>query len=137
MTNHAPEVPGRDSTPAHRRSTATLARDVPRLTIELVQAELASLAAEVKARLVAAGIGAGLIVAAALIGFFGLATLVAAGVLGLSTVMNGWLAALLVVLGLLIIVAVAALVGVRSLKRGLHGAGDAETADREDATHGS
>lgn len=106
---------------ADRRSTTRLVSDVPRLTIELVQAELASLIAEAKARLIAAGIGAGLLVAAALFGFFGLATLIAAAVLGLATVLNGWLAALLVMVGLLVVVAVAALAGVRSLRRGLHG----------------
>lgn len=135
MTANAPEAP--DSTSPSRRSTARLVGDVPRLTVELAQTELASLVADVKARLVAAGIGAGLIVVAGLFGFFGLATLIAAGVLGLSTVMNGWLAALLVMLVLLIIVAIAAVTGVRSFTRGVHGAENDDAADRKDDARGS
>ncbi len=141
-----------DVTPADQRTTARLVSDVPRLTVELVQAEIASSIAEAKARLISAGIGAGLIVGAALVGFFALATLITATVLGLATVMNGWLAALIVVVALFVIVAVAALVGVRSIRRGLHGDGDHDDAaaaevtsrtdeagasPRKDASHGA
>ena len=124
-----------DAPPADR-STARLVSDLPRITVELVQAELASFVAEIKARLVKAGIGAGLLVAGALVAFFALATLIAAAVLGLALVMNGWLAALIVFVVLLVIAGIAALVGLRSVKRGLKGTDtDDGSGSGSDDTH--
>lgn len=84
----------------------------------IVQLELALAAAELKKKLIALGIGIGLLVAAALLGIlavaFGLATVAAA----LATVFSTWLALLIVTGGLLALVAVLAVVGIRLVSKG-------------------
>jgi hypothetical protein len=99
------------------RSTAQLIADLPRLVIELVQDELTALKKEIVARIARAGIGAGLIAAAAFVGFFALAVFVAAAIIALSLVVPGWAAALITVGGLLLIAAILAAVGIRTLKK--------------------
>jgi cytochrome c biogenesis protein CcdA len=59
------------------------------------------------------------LVGAALFGFFLLAVLITAGVLGLATVVAPWLAALIVAAVLLVITGVLALLGVKALKKGV------------------
>ena len=84
----------------------------------IVQLELALAAAELKKKLIALGVGIGLLVAAALFGVlavaFGLATIAAA----LATVVSTWLALLIVTGGLLALVAVLAVVGIRLVSKG-------------------
>ena len=84
----------------------------------IVQLELALAAAELKKKLIALGVGIGLLVAAALLGVlavaFGLATIAAA----LATVVSTWLALLIVTGGLLALVAVLAVVGIRLVSKG-------------------
>jgi hypothetical protein len=104
-----------DSAPADR-STTRLISDLPRLIVDLVQDELAALKKEITARIARAGIGAGLIAGAAFVGFFALAVFVAAAVIALSLVVPGWAAALITVGGLILIAAILAAIGVRTLK---------------------
>jgi hypothetical protein len=84
----------------------------------IVQLELALAAAELKKKLFALGIGIALLAAAALLGIlaviFGLATVAAA----LATVFSTWLALLIVTGGLLVGVAVLAVVGIRLVSKG-------------------
>jgi hypothetical protein len=84
----------------------------------IVQLELALAAAELKKKLIALGVGIGLLVAAALFGIlavgFGLATVAAA----LATVFSTWLALLIVTGGLLVLVGVLAVVGIRLVSKG-------------------
>ena len=107
----APTVP--------KRSLLSLVTDIPALIQELFHREVELLKAEVVAKLKALGIGAGLIAIAAVILLFMIGTLLTAAILGLSAVMPGWLAALLVSAFLLIVAAILALVGYRVLKRGV------------------
>jgi MFS family permease len=107
----APTVP--------KRSLLSLVTDIPALIQELFHREVELLKAEVIAKLKALGIGAGLIAIAAVILLFMIGTLLTAAILGLSAVMPGWLAALLVSAFLLIVAAILALVGYRVLKRGV------------------
>ena len=107
----APTVP--------KRSLLSLVTDIPALIQELFHREVELLKAEVLAKLKALGIGAGLIAIAAVILLFMIGTLLTAAILGLSAVMPGWLAALLVSAFLLIVAAILALVGYRVLKRGV------------------
>ena len=107
----APTVP--------KRSLFSLVTDIPALIQELFHREVELLKAEVIAKLKALGIGAGLIAIAAVILLFMIGTLLTAAILGLSAVMPGWLAALLVSAFLLIVAAILALVGYRVLKRGV------------------
>ena len=63
---------------------------------ELIRSELRLAQAEVAEKGKRAGIGIGMFSAAGLLAFFGFGTLLAAIVLALSLVMDGWLAALIV-----------------------------------------
>jgi hypothetical protein len=108
-----------DSDKKARRSLVSLLAELPTLIIQLLKDELENLKRELTAKLAKLGIGVGLFVAAALVGFFALATLIAAAVLGLATVLPAWLSALIVGVALLVIAGILALVGVSSLKKGL------------------
>lgn len=63
------------------------------------------------------GIGAGLAGAAGLLAFYGGATVIAAGVLALATVLPGWAAALIVGAVLLLAAAVAGLAGKKQVQQ--------------------
>jgi hypothetical protein len=107
------------SNPARKKSLGELLGELPGLLTKLVKDEIEGLKREITSRLAKLGVGAALFVVAALLGFFALAVLVAAAVLGLATVFEPWAAALIVAGGLLIIVAILVLVGVRSIKKGI------------------
>lgn len=106
-------------TGTERRSLIALLTDVPRLIIELIQAEIAALKAEIVGKLKSAGIGAGLLVAAATVAFFATLTFTAAAVLGLAEVLPAWAAALIVGGILIVIAGVLVAIGIAQLKRGL------------------
>jgi len=105
--------------PARKKSLGELLGELPGLLTKLVKDEIEGLKREITSRLAKLGVGAALFVVAALLGFFALAVLIAAAVLGLATVFEAWAAALIVAGGLLIIVAILVLVGVRSIKKGI------------------
>jgi amino acid transporter len=105
--------------PARKKSLGELLGELPGLLTSLVKDEVEGLKREITSRLAKLGVGAGLFVAAALLGFFALAVLITAAVLGLATVFAPWLAALIVAGVLLIIVAILVLVGVKSVKKGI------------------
>lgn len=92
-----------------RRASDDLSRLV-RDELQLAKLELASKGKE-------AGVGAGLLGGGAGFAFFGVAALVTTAILGLATVLDPWLSALLVGLALLAVAGVLALVGVKRLKR--------------------
>lgn len=105
--------------PAPKRSLFALLGDVPRLIVDLFRQEIESLKQELIGKAKNAGVGIGLLVAAAAVAFFLLGVLIAAGILGLATVLPAWAAALIVAGVLLIITVVLALAGISSLKRGM------------------
>ena len=78
---------------------------------ELVRSEIRLAQAEVAEKGKRAGVGIGMFSVAGLLGFFALATLVTTAVLGLATVVDAWLAALVVAVVLLVAAGVAGLVG--------------------------
>lgn len=108
-----------DRTPKAERSLFGLIRQLPGLLVTLLKAELAQAKAELSAKLKNAGIGIGLFVAAALFGFFALAVLIAAAVLGIAVALPAWLSALIVGVALLILAGLLALIGAKSLKKGM------------------
>jgi amino acid transporter len=105
--------------PARKKSLGELLGELPGLLTSLVKDEIEGLKREITSRLAKLGVGAALFVVAALLGFFALAVLITAAVLGLATVFAPWLAALIVAGVLLVIVAILALVGVKSVKKGI------------------
>lgn len=102
-----------------RASIGTLLTSLPDLIRKLIRGEIELAKAELKAKLKQAGLGIGLLVGAAVFAFILIEVLIAAAILAVSTALSPWLSALLVAAGLLIVVAVLALVGVRLLKRGV------------------
>lgn len=102
-----------------KRSLFALIADIPNLVTDLVTAEIEQLKAEMARKFAALGIGAGLIAAAAVVLLFTVGVLLTAGILALSLVMPGWLAALLVALLLLVVAAILAWVGYKKLKSGM------------------
>ncbi|SDY70563.1 phage holin family protein [Herbiconiux ginsengi] len=102
-----------------RRSLVSLLGELPTLIIALLKDEIENLKRELTARLAKLGIGVGLFVVAALLAFFALATLVAAAVLGLATVLPAWAAALIVAGALLLLAVILVLIGVSSIKKGM------------------
>ncbi|QIM21879.1 phage holin family protein [Phycicoccus sp. HDW14] len=84
---------------------------------DLVRSEMALGRAELRASVRHAGLGAGLFGTAGLVALYGLGALVAAAVLGLATVLDAWLAALVVAVVLFAVAGVAGLVGRREASR--------------------
>jgi hypothetical protein len=105
--------------PSRKRSLFTLIADLPRLFGDLVRAELEQLKDEIVGKIKHAGIGVGLFAAAGFFAFFAFAVLIAAAILGIAEGLPGWLAALIVAAGLLIITGILAAIGVNQVKRGV------------------
>ncbi|WP_374455922.1 phage holin family protein [Nocardioides sp.] len=78
---------------------------------ELIRSEIRLAQAEVAQKGKRVGVGIGMFSVAGLLGFFALATLITTAILGLATVVDAWLAALIVAVVLLVGAAVAGLVG--------------------------
>ena len=102
-----------------RRGLFALIADIPGLIRELIEAEIASLKAEVAENLKAAGIGVGFLVVAGMIAFFAILVLTAAGILALALVLPAWAAALIVGGALLVLAGIAAAIGVAQLRHGV------------------
>lgn len=112
--------------PRERRRTTKGLRPLPELTKDLVAqlrrlvaSELALFKSEMTAKAKAAGIGAGLLVAALIFVFFALCALVTTAVLAFALIVPAWLAALIVAGILLVLGLILALIGRASLKRGV------------------
>ena len=78
---------------------------------ELVRSEIRLAQAEVAQKGKRAGVGIGMFSVAGLLGFFAVATLITTAILGLATVVDAWLATLIVAVVLLAGAAVAGLAG--------------------------
>ncbi len=104
---------------SERKSLVKLIADVPGMVGTLIRNEIDQIKKEITAKLTAIGVGVGLFAAAAFLGFFVFATLVAAAVLGIAEALPAWLAALIVAFALLIIAVVLALIGLNRLKKGV------------------
>ncbi|MBA3401594.1 MAG: phage holin family protein [Actinobacteria bacterium] len=82
-----------------------------------LEAELAIL--ELRRKITSLGIGGALVLGAGILGLFAVGFLLATAAAGLAIFLDTWLALLLVAVGLLALTAVAAAVGISTLKRGL------------------
>jgi uncharacterized membrane protein YqjE len=102
-----------------RRGLFALIGDVPRLVTDLVKGEIELAKLELTAKAKKFGVGAGLIAAALVVLLLFVTMLLTAAVLGLGEVMPPWLAALLVALVLLIVAAVLAFIGYKSVQKAL------------------
>lgn len=102
-----------------KRSLFGLIADLPHLLVDLVKAEIEQLKDEMIGKLKHAGIGIGLFAGAGLFALFAIGVLLAAAVMGLATVLPGWLSALVIGGFLLLLTAILVLVGVAQVKKGV------------------
>ena len=93
------------------RSVAELVSQLSEQTSHLVRAEMRLARAEMSEKAKHAGVGLGFFGTAGSLAFYGLGALVAAGIAGLSLVLDVWAAALIVAAVLFIAAAVLAFVG--------------------------
>jgi len=105
------------STQPNDPSAAELVKQVSEQTQRLIRQELALARLEVSEKVKHAGIGAGMLAGAAFTALFAAGTLVAMLVLVLATAVDGWLAALIVAVGLLAIAGLLAVIGRNQLAR--------------------
>ena len=96
MIDHEPEA-------RPKRSLFALVGSLPTLISDLIKAELERLKNEISAKAKAVGIGLAFFVVAGVFGFFAIATLIAAAVLGIAVALPAWLSALIVAVALLIV----------------------------------
>lgn len=85
----------------------------------LIRSEIELAKAELSRKAKAGAIGAGLLAGAALFGFFAFAVLITTVILALSNVLEPWLAALIVAVVLLVVAGILALLGKKSLDKGV------------------
>ncbi len=97
------------------RSTGELVANVGEEIATIVRTEIALAKDDLARSGKRVGIGVGAFGAAGFVAFYGLGVLVAAAVLGLSVVLDPWLAALVVAAVLFVVAGIAALVGKRSV----------------------
>lgn len=100
-----------------RKSLGDLLAETPQLIVDLVKAEVEHLKAEVAGKAKGLGVGVALLAAAGFFAVFLLAWLLYAAFEGLNVVFAPWLSALIVSAVLLIVVAILALIGLRSIKQ--------------------
>lgn len=99
------------------RSLIELVQELPQLVIALVRAELNRLKREILSKAKHAGIGIGFFAGAIAILLLVLPVLIFAAILGIAVALPAWAAALIVAGGMLVIVAVLALLGIRAFRR--------------------
>src|SRR3954471_15515820 len=100
-----------NTTRQRERPTGELVKDLSTQVSTLVRQELELAKVELTAKGKQAGIGAGMFGGAGLFALYGVGALVAAAILGLSTAVDGWLAAIIVGGALLVIAGALALMG--------------------------
>lgn len=110
---------GGDRRVAEQPADLSMVELTERLTAQvatLVRTEVTHALDEVKSKGTRIGIGVGISGAGALLLYLGLATLIAAGVLGLATAVDPWLAALIVAVVVLAVGGILAAVGASKAK---------------------
>lgn len=99
------------------KPVSELVADLSEQTKRLVRDEMRLATAELRRKGKRMGVGAGMFGAAGVLALFGGATFVAAAVLALALVVEGWLAAVLVGAALLLVAGVTALIGRGRVRR--------------------
>src|SRR3954449_2647939 len=99
------------------RPTGELVKDLSTHVSTLVRQELELAKVELTAKGKEAGVGAGMFGGAGVLALYGVGAIVAAAILGLSTVVDGWLAAIIVAVVLFAVAGVLALLGKARTKK--------------------
>jgi uncharacterized membrane protein YqjE len=110
-TTAAPTAPADGRADLRERPTGELVKDLSAQVSTLVRQELELAKVELSAKGRQAGIGAGLFGGAGLLALYGVGAITAAAILGLSTTVAGWLAAIIVAVVWFAIAGVLALLG--------------------------
>jgi Putative Actinobacterial Holin-X, holin superfamily III len=97
------------------RPLGELVQDLSRQTSTLIRQEMRLAQAELAEKGRHAGKGAGMFGGAGLVALYGVGTLIAAAILGLATVIEAWIAAAAIGVGLLLIAGILALTGKKEL----------------------
>ena len=111
------QVPAQAFADHQEPSTGELVKRLSEQVSTLVRDELKLAQLEMTRKGKQAGLGAGMLGGSGLIALYGVACLLACAILGLSRVLEPWLAALIVGAALLLVSGVAALLGRARLKR--------------------
>src|SRR5215207_1903959 len=101
---------------ADDRPLGELVQDLSRQTSTLIRQEMRLAQAELAEKGRHAGKGAGIFGGAGVVALYGVGALIAAAILGLATVLEPWIAAAAVGVGLLLVAGVLALTGKRELE---------------------
>jgi MFS family permease len=94
-----------------------LVHDLTEQVPQLIRSEIRLAQAEMTEKGKRAGLGIGMFSAAGLLGFFGLACVVATAILGLAHALPDWLSALIVAAVLFVVAGVVALVGKKEVQQ--------------------
>jgi membrane protein len=112
-----PELTDRDGWADDRNaSVGELVHQLSEQTSTLIRHELRLATAELQEKGKHAGVGAGIFGGAGVVALYGVGALVAAAVIGLGTLVEPWLAALIVGVVLLMVAGVAALLGKKQVE---------------------
>jgi Putative Actinobacterial Holin-X, holin superfamily III len=103
-------------TSTRERSTRDLVQDLSRQTSTLIRQEMRLAQAELTEKGRHASKGAGMFGGAGLVALYGVGALIAAAILGLATVIEPWIAAAAVGVGLLVIGGILALTGKKEIE---------------------
>ena len=103
-------------TMARDTSTRDLVQDLSRQTSTLIRQEMRLAQAELTEKGKHAGKGAGMFGGAGLVALYGVGALIAAAILGLATVIEPWIAAAAIGVGLLLVAGILALTGKKELE---------------------
>lgn len=103
--------------PGEARTLGQLVGDLSEQTTRLVRAEIDLAKEELSAKAKRAGIGSGLLTAAAVLAAYTFAVGIAVVILAIAVALPAWLAALIVFAAMLAVTAILAAVGARQLKK--------------------
>jgi hypothetical protein len=98
------------------KSLSDLVQDLSRHTSTLIRQEMRLAQAELTEKGRHAGKGAGMFGGAGVVALYGVGALIAAAILGLATVLEPWIAAAAVGVGLLVIAGIVALTGKKEIE---------------------
>jgi membrane protein len=112
----APPSPRPLDAPNQDKPLGELVQDLSRQTSTLIRQEMRLAQAELAEKGKHAGKGAGMFGGAGVVALYGLGALIAAAILGLATVLEPWIAAAAIGVGLLVIAGLLALIGKREIE---------------------
>jgi uncharacterized membrane protein YqjE len=106
-----------DQTAGDDRSAGELVQQLSEQTSTLIRQELRLATAELQEKGKHAGVGAGMFGGAGLVALYGVGALIAAAIIGLGTLVEPWLAAVIVGVALLLVAAIVALAGKKQVEQ--------------------